>query len=47
VYWPGGTPGLPPGQYTVQLTVDGQTYRQPVTIKPDPRGVLSGAGGGE
>jgi len=34
----GGAGGLQPGQYTVRLTVDGQTYTQPVTIKPDPRG---------
>jgi len=40
----GGAPGLPPGQYTVRLTVDGQTYAQPVTLKPDPRGVPAGAG---
>ena len=33
-----GAGGLQPGQYTVRLTVDGQTYMQPVTIKPDPRG---------
>jgi hypothetical protein len=26
-----------PGLYTVELTVDGQTYRQPLTVKPDPR----------
>jgi hypothetical protein len=39
----GGAPMLPPGQYTVRLTVDGQTYTQPVTIKPDPRGVPAGA----
>jgi hypothetical protein len=34
----GGASGLPPGEYTVRLTVDGQTYSQPVTVKPDPRG---------
>jgi hypothetical protein len=34
----GGPTGPPPGQYTVRLTVDGQTYTQPLTIKPDPRG---------
>jgi hypothetical protein len=34
----GGAPGLQPGQYTVRLTVDGQSYTQPVAIKPDPRG---------
>ncbi|MCU1232392.1 MAG: hypothetical protein JWP63_359 [Candidatus Solibacter sp.] len=33
----GGAAVLPPGQYTVRLTVDGQTYTQPVAIKPDPR----------
>jgi hypothetical protein len=33
-----GAGGLQPGQYTVRLTVDGQTYTQPVTVKPDPRG---------
>ena len=32
-----GTPPLTPGQYTVRLTLDGQTYTQPVTLKPDPR----------
>jgi hypothetical protein len=45
----GGAGGLQPGQYTVRLTVDGQTYNQPVTIKPDPHGAPSGAdssGGG-
>jgi photosystem II stability/assembly factor-like uncharacterized protein len=41
----GGAGGLQPGQYTVRLTVDGQTYNQPVTIKPDPRGAPSGADG--
>jgi photosystem II stability/assembly factor-like uncharacterized protein len=32
-------PGVwaPPGRYTVELTVDGVTYRQPLTVKPDPR----------
>ncbi len=35
--------GLAPGQYTVRLTVDGQTYTQPVALKPDPRGVPEGA----
>ncbi len=32
-----GAPVLQSGEYTVKLTVDGQTYTQPVTIKPDPR----------
>jgi photosystem II stability/assembly factor-like uncharacterized protein len=26
-----------PGQYTVKLTVEGQSYTQPLTLKPDPR----------
>ena len=38
-----GAGGLQPGQYTVRLTVDGQTYSQPVSIKPDPRGAPAGA----
>ncbi|HUB20402.1 MAG TPA: hypothetical protein VL990_17305 [Acidobacteriaceae bacterium] len=33
-----GPEALPPGEYTVRLTVDGQTYTQPVTLQPDPRG---------
>jgi hypothetical protein len=32
------TPTLQPGAYTVRLTVDGQTYTEPATVKPDPRG---------
>jgi photosystem II stability/assembly factor-like uncharacterized protein len=32
-----GERGLQPGEYTLRLTVDGQTYTQPVTVKPDPR----------
>jgi photosystem II stability/assembly factor-like uncharacterized protein len=39
----GGAQGLQPGDYTVRLTVDGQTYTQPVTLKPDPRNVPAGA----
>ena len=36
------TPGaqgewMPPGVYTVNLTVDGRAYTQPLTVKPDPR----------
>ena len=34
----GGPTALQPGEYTVRLTVDGQSYTQPVTVKPDPRG---------
>ncbi len=30
-------PTLAPGEYTVRLTVDGQTYTQKVTVKKDPR----------
>ena len=33
----GGAPVLAPGEYTVRLTVDGQTYTQSVTVKKDPR----------
>jgi hypothetical protein len=46
-----GGGGLQAGQYTVRLTVDGQTYNEPVTVKPDPRGAPKGAaseeGGGQ
>jgi len=42
----GGVPSLPAGDYTVRLTVDGQTYSQPVTIKPDPRGAPNGVNEG-
>jgi len=38
-----GTGGLQPGEYTVKLTVEGQTLTQPVTIKADPRNLPSGA----
>ena len=38
-----GVQGLQPGQYTVRLTVDGQTLTQPVTVKPDPRQLPKGA----
>ena len=34
----GGNQGLQPGDYSVRLTVDGKTYTQPVSVKPDPRG---------
>jgi photosystem II stability/assembly factor-like uncharacterized protein len=33
----GGPTGPAAGQYTVRLTVNGQSYTQPVTIHPDPR----------
>ena len=38
-----GPQGLQPGSYTVRLTVDGQTLSQPVTVRPDPRKLPSGA----
>ena len=38
-----GPTGLQPGNYTVKLTVDGQEFTQPVTIKPDPRDLPTGA----
>ena len=38
-----GAVGLRPGQYTVRLKVDGQTYTQAVTVKPDPRGPAESA----
>jgi hypothetical protein len=30
-----------PGEYTVRMTVNGQTYNQVVTIKTDPRMVVA------
>jgi len=39
----GGSQGLQPGGYTVRLTVDGQTYTQQVTVKPDPRNIPASA----
>ena len=30
-------PWAPPGRYTVRLTVDGRAYRQPLTLRLDPR----------
>jgi photosystem II stability/assembly factor-like uncharacterized protein len=33
----GGGPWALPGQYTVKLTVGGQSYTQPLTVKMDPR----------
>jgi photosystem II stability/assembly factor-like uncharacterized protein len=37
-----GGGGLQPGDYSVRLTVNGKEYTQPVTLKPDPRGVPNG-----
>jgi photosystem II stability/assembly factor-like uncharacterized protein len=33
-----GPVALKPGDYTVRLTVDGQTYTRPAVVSPDPRG---------
>ena len=35
----GGATGVwaPPGRYTVELTVDGRSLRQPLEVRPDPR----------
>jgi len=35
----GGLPPVAPGTYGVRLTVGGQTFTQPLTVKPDPREV--------
>jgi hypothetical protein len=35
--WQPQGPLVAPGKYEVVLTVDGQSYRQPLEIKPDPR----------
>ena len=31
----------PPGNYTVELTVNGRSYKQPLVVKPDPRVTVS------
>ena len=33
----GGLPPVAPGAFSVKLTVNGQSYTQPITVKPDPR----------
>jgi photosystem II stability/assembly factor-like uncharacterized protein len=33
-----GPTALQPGEYTLRLTVNGQTYTQPAIVHPDPRG---------
>jgi hypothetical protein len=33
----GGPPPVPPASYSVKLTVNGQSYTQPLVVKPDPR----------
>jgi photosystem II stability/assembly factor-like uncharacterized protein len=37
-------PAVLPGAYTVRLTVNGQHYEQPLTIKMDPRVTITAAG---
>jgi photosystem II stability/assembly factor-like uncharacterized protein len=32
-----GTPWVAPGPYTVKLTINGQSYTQPIAVKQDPR----------
>jgi photosystem II stability/assembly factor-like uncharacterized protein len=39
----GGGASVQPGTYIVRLTVDGKTYTQPLTVKPDPRTAVSDA----
>jgi len=36
-------PLVPPGRYTLRLTVDGKTYTQPVTVVNDPRSPATAA----
>src|SRR5207247_865097 len=36
-------PLVPPGAYTLRLTVDGKTYIQPVTVVNDPRSPATAA----
>jgi hypothetical protein len=38
------SPWAAPGQYTVKLTVDGESYTQPLTLKMDPRVTTPPAG---
>jgi hypothetical protein len=45
ILWAGGTsgPAVLPGTYTVRMTVNGQSYRQPLTVVKDPRSAASDA----
>jgi photosystem II stability/assembly factor-like uncharacterized protein len=43
----GGDPGLQPGQYTLRMTIGGQTFTQAVTIKADPRGAPAATRGAQ
>ena len=36
-------PLAPPGNYTLRLTVDGRSYTQTVTVRPDPRSAATSA----
>jgi hypothetical protein len=33
----GGLPPIAPGNFSVKLTVNGQSYTQPLAVKADPR----------
>jgi photosystem II stability/assembly factor-like uncharacterized protein len=37
-------PLVPPGTYTLRLTVSGRAYTQPVTVRMDPRSIVTPAG---
>jgi len=41
----GGGPSVQPGTYQVKLTVNGQTYTQPLKLTPDPRAAAADATG--
>jgi hypothetical protein len=45
IMWAGGIsgPAVLPGTYTVRLTVNGKSYRQPLTVVKDPRTAVSDA----
>jgi uncharacterized phage infection (PIP) family protein YhgE len=45
IFWAGGIAGpvVLPGTYTVRLNVNGQSYRQPMTVVRDPRTTASDA----
>jgi photosystem II stability/assembly factor-like uncharacterized protein len=43
----GGAPLVQPGTFTVKLTVNGKSYTQPLTVKPDPRVTIPGPGGSD
>src|ERR1700737_3730582 len=45
IFWAGGVSGpvVLPGTYTVRMTVNGQSYRQPLTVVKDPRSTATDA----